>query len=142
LLESAIAAPQATILGEPVFADAIEVGAAYLFYFCQNHPFIDGNKRIALATCLIFLSENDLLSNESLDCAAFEKLTLNVVLKWFGLNLGGSPSGLIGQKRHQLQGSARTETGPPEHYSIDKDKPSQNWYKASGNDRTSPRPRP
>lgn len=52
LLESAVAAPQATLLGEPVFRDPMEIAAAYLFYLCRNHPFVDGNKRTALATCL------------------------------------------------------------------------------------------
>lgn len=78
LLESAIAAPQATMLGKPVFKDAIEVAAAYLFYICRNHPFIDGNKRTALATCLVFLTENKLLENEALDAALWESLTLDV----------------------------------------------------------------
>lgn len=78
LLESAIAAPKATMLGKPVFKDAIEVAAAYLFYICRNHPFIDGNKRTALATCLVFLTENKLLENEALDADLWESLTLDV----------------------------------------------------------------
>jgi death-on-curing protein len=49
-----------------------------LFYLCRNHPFLDGNKRIALATCLVFLSENGLLSDEDLDTDAWEQLTLDV----------------------------------------------------------------
>ena len=78
LLESAIAAPQATMMGAPLFADPIEVAAAYLFYLCRNHPFVDGNKRTALATCLVFLSENALLPQETLDVNGWEKLTLGV----------------------------------------------------------------
>lgn len=58
LLESAVAAPQATHGGEPLFRDAVEVAAAYLFYLCRNHAFVDGNKRTALAACLIFLRIN------------------------------------------------------------------------------------
>jgi len=78
LLESAVAAPQATMMGEPLFTDPVEIAAAYLFYLCRNHPFVDGNKRTALATCLVFLSENDLLPNEKLDVDAWEALTLDV----------------------------------------------------------------
>src|SRR5215510_6918491 len=78
LLESAVAAPQATMMGEPLFSDPIEVAAAYLFYLCNNHPFVDGNKRTALATCLVFLAENQLLSDEKLDADAWEALTLGV----------------------------------------------------------------
>ena len=78
LLESAITAPQATMMGQPIFRDPIDIAAAYLFYLCRNHPFVDGNKRAALATCLVFLSENELLPNEELDVDAWEKLTLGV----------------------------------------------------------------
>lgn len=77
-LESAVAAPQATMLGEPLLADPVEVAGAYLFYLCRSHPFVDGNKRVALATCLVFLSENGLLPNEHLDADAWEALTLDV----------------------------------------------------------------
>ncbi|MEK7271013.1 MAG: type II toxin-antitoxin system death-on-curing family toxin [Planctomycetota bacterium] len=78
LLESALAAPQATMMGEPLIADPADVAAAYLFYLCRNHPFMDGNKRTALATCLVFLSENGLLPNEDLDTDGWESLTLAV----------------------------------------------------------------
>lgn len=78
LLESAVAAPQATMMGKPMISDPIEIAAAYLFYLCSNHAFVDGNKRVALATCLVFLSENGLLMNEELDADAWENLTLAV----------------------------------------------------------------
>ena len=81
LLESAVAAPQATAFGEPVFQDAIEIGAAYLFYLCRNHPFIDGNKRVALASCLVFLEQNGALPDDGLPAQnldAWESLVLDV----------------------------------------------------------------
>ena len=78
LLESAVAAPQATMLGKPLFTQPLEIAAAYLFYLCRNHPFVDGNKRTALATCLVFLSENELLPDEQLDANSWERLTLDV----------------------------------------------------------------
>ena len=78
LLDSAVAAPQATMMGKPMFSEPVEVAAAYLFYLCRNHPFIDGNKRTALATCLVFLSENGYLSQEKLDVDVWEKLVLDV----------------------------------------------------------------
>jgi death-on-curing protein len=78
LLESAVAAPQATMMGAPLITDPIEIAASYLFYICGNHAFVDGNKRTALATCLVFLSENGLLPNERLDADAWESLTLDV----------------------------------------------------------------
>jgi len=78
LLDSAVAAPQATMMGQPMFREPVEVAAAYLFYLCRNHPFIDGNKRTALATCLVFLSENGYLSQEKLDADVWEQLVLDV----------------------------------------------------------------
>ncbi|MEQ1852613.1 MAG: type II toxin-antitoxin system death-on-curing family toxin [Chthoniobacteraceae bacterium] len=58
LLESAIAAPQASFAGASPYADVVEIAAAYLFYLCGNHPFVDGNKRVALGSCLVFLQLN------------------------------------------------------------------------------------
>ena len=78
LLESAVAAPQATMMGQPMISDPIEIAAAYLFYLCSNHPFVDGNKRMALVTCLVFLSENGFLENEELAVDDWENFTLAV----------------------------------------------------------------
>ena len=78
LLESAVAAPQATMMGQPMITEPIEIAAAYLFYLCSNHAFVDGNKRVALATSLVFLSENGLLRSENLPVDDWESLTLDV----------------------------------------------------------------
>ncbi len=78
LLESALAAPQATFGGEPLMQDGCEIAAAYLFYLCRNHPFVDGNKRTALAACVVFLEINELLSKRRLPLAAWESLVLDV----------------------------------------------------------------
>lgn len=66
LLESAVAAPQATYGGEALLKDVVEIAAAYLFYLCSNHPFVDGNKRTALAACLVFLEANGRLPDPGL----------------------------------------------------------------------------
>ena len=58
LLESAVAAPQASFGGKSPYADLVEVAGAYLFHLCRNHPFIDGNKRAALGACIVFLRLN------------------------------------------------------------------------------------
>jgi death-on-curing protein len=78
LLESAAAAPQATMLGRPLIVVPIEIAAAYLFYICRNHAFVDGNKRTALAACLVFLETNALLRNEKLPIDEWEALVLDV----------------------------------------------------------------
>ena len=58
LLESAVAAPQASFGGKSPYRDLAEVAAAYLYYLCRNHPFVDGNKRAALGSCIVFLRLN------------------------------------------------------------------------------------
>jgi len=58
LLESAVAAPQASFGGRSRYRDLTEVGAAYLYYLCRNHPFMDGNKRAALGSCIVFFRLN------------------------------------------------------------------------------------
>lgn len=77
LLESAVAAPQAGHGGKSVYADLVEIAAAYLFYLCRNHPFIDGNKRTALGACIVFLRLNGIEPKP--DSRQWEELTLAVV---------------------------------------------------------------
>lgn len=58
LLSSALAMPGATSGGRYLHADVYHQAAAYAFHICQNHPFLDGNKRTALASALVFLALN------------------------------------------------------------------------------------
>lgn len=76
LLESAVAAPQASFAGHSPFHDLVEIAAAYLFYLCRNHPFVDGNKRAALGACLVFLRINGL--EPQADGPEWEQLVLAV----------------------------------------------------------------
>jgi len=58
LLHSAVAAPQATYGGQSPYVDVPEIAAAYLFYLCRNHAFVDGNKRVAMTAAIVFLRLN------------------------------------------------------------------------------------
>jgi death-on-curing protein len=58
LLSSAIYMPQSGFGGEYFHKTIPAMAAAYAFHICQNHPFIDGNKRVALASSLVFLDIN------------------------------------------------------------------------------------
>ncbi len=58
LLQSAVAMPQAGLGSEFLHADLFEMAAAYLFHIVQNHPFIDGNKRVGAAAAMVFLELN------------------------------------------------------------------------------------
>jgi len=60
LLESALAQPEASFAGEWLHGDHYAMAAAYAYHLCQNHPFIDGNKRTALAAALVFLELNSM----------------------------------------------------------------------------------
>lgn len=73
LLLSAIAQPLSTFDGQYLHQTLHDKAAAYFFHLCQNHPFIDGNKRVALVSALIFLDMN----NQPIDYeqCALEKLT-------------------------------------------------------------------
>lgn len=76
LLESAVAAPQASFGGKSPYRDLAEVAAAYLYYLCRNHPFIDGNKRAALGACIVFLRLNGIEPKP--DGPEWEELVLGI----------------------------------------------------------------
>ncbi len=54
-----MAQPRACFGGEFLHADLHEMAAAYMYHLVQNHPFVDGNKRIGAATAIVFLVMND-----------------------------------------------------------------------------------
>lgn len=60
LLSSAAAMAYASFQDQFLHNDLFEMAAAYAFHISQNHPFLDGNKRTALASALVFLEMNDI----------------------------------------------------------------------------------
>lgn len=63
LLDSARAQAEAQFGGRYLHLDLFEMAAAYLYHIVQNHPFIDGNKRVGLEAALVFLEINGLSLN-------------------------------------------------------------------------------
>ena len=59
-LDSALAMPGASFGGEFLHSSIYHMAAAYGFHLCQNHPFIDGNKRVAGMAMFTFLKFNGL----------------------------------------------------------------------------------
>jgi len=57
-LKSALARPRATFGGQPLYPTLFEKAAALFESLCINHPFVDGNKRVAYAGAGIFLELN------------------------------------------------------------------------------------
>jgi len=58
LLDSAVNVPRVAFGGEYLHKTIPAMAAAYAFHLCQNHPFFDGNKRIALSSSVAFLEIN------------------------------------------------------------------------------------
>ncbi len=76
LLESAVAMPQSTFGGDDLHSGLAGKAAAYHFHLCANHPFVDGNKRVAVAASEVFLLINGHELSASDD--DIEELTLGV----------------------------------------------------------------
>ena len=76
LLSSAIAMAEAGFGGEYLHSNLFEMAAAYLFHIVQNHPFVDGNKRVGTMAAFTFLKLNG--HTLRVDDADFESLVLSV----------------------------------------------------------------
>lgn len=75
LLDSALKQPKITFEGKYLHDTLIKMAAAYGFHLCNNHPFVDGNKRIALVAMDVFLQRN------GLEITASEKETYKIMIK-------------------------------------------------------------
>lgn len=58
MLKSAVAMPAAAFDGKYLHPTIVEMAAAYLFHLVENHPFVDGNKRVGAMAALVFLELN------------------------------------------------------------------------------------
>ena len=76
LLESAVGMPRATFGGALLHRNIADMAVAYHFHICRNHPFVDGNKRVAVTAAEIFVRIN----NHELSASdeELEKLTMDV----------------------------------------------------------------
>lgn len=59
ILESCLQAPFQQIGGKFLYSDFKERAAILFYLMVKNHPFQNGNKRIAVVTLLHFLAKND-----------------------------------------------------------------------------------
>lgn len=75
LLDSAIEQPKATFDGDFLHESLYYMAAAYGFHLCMNHPFVDGNKRIALVAMDVFLQRN------GYEIIASEEETYQIIIK-------------------------------------------------------------
>ncbi|MCT9929401.1 type II toxin-antitoxin system death-on-curing family toxin [Planotetraspora sp. A-T 1434] len=58
LLDSAVHRPQARMFGQEAYPDLVTKAAALLHSLAVNHPFLDGNKRVAWVSTVVFLAYN------------------------------------------------------------------------------------
>lgn len=58
MLESAAGIPSSTFGGAYLHPTIPDMAAAYLFHLVENHPFVDGNKRVGTMAALVFLELN------------------------------------------------------------------------------------
>lgn len=89
-LESAIARPKATFDGQDLYPGLCAKAAALMFGLVNNHPFVDGNKRVGITAAVLFLVRNGLqlqASNEQIEHVtlevAVERRTVERMEIWF-----------------------------------------------------------
>lgn len=58
LLEAAVLRPQQTVFGSDAYPDLHTKAAAMLHSLIRNHPFVDGNKRTAILSMIVFYNLN------------------------------------------------------------------------------------
>jgi len=76
LLESAVHRPSASMFGQEAYTDLFDKAAALLQSLAINHPLVDGNKRMAWLSCVVFLSLNGVQLRPDIDAA--ERLVIDV----------------------------------------------------------------
>lgn len=91
LLDAAVAMPRQQFGGAYLHEDMAAMAAAYLYHIAQNHPFVDGNKRAAVMSALVFLKVNgidDLPSPKDLELITLQvaagELSKEKLTKWMG----------------------------------------------------------
>ena len=90
LLESALAKPKNIYLYSKSQSSIPSLASAYAYAISKNHPFLDGNKRVALVVSIAFMKLNGwrvVASQETLYTTfwnlAAEKISEDELLLWF-----------------------------------------------------------
>ena len=99
LADSAVSRPQASFAGEEFYTSVEAKAATLLFGIARNHPFIDGNKRVAVLAALQFLNVNGLDLNlappeeayKMIAGVAARTITLEALTTWLAGRLGPMP---------------------------------------------------
>lgn len=71
-LESALAQPMNVYFyGQ---GDLYDLAAAYAYHLAENQPFIDGNKRTAITTAIMFLEGNGIATSSITDAQLYDAM--------------------------------------------------------------------
>ena len=97
-LEAAAARPAMTFGGDDLYADVPAKAAALMHFLALNHPFVDGNKRVAAHAAVMFslingfgcLATSDELVSVTLDLAKGE-VEVEALAIWFRQRLRPLP---------------------------------------------------
>lgn len=65
LLDSALQTPFQTFGGNNLYPDVLDKASQLCYSLIENHPFVDGNKRIGVHLALLFLKLNNIELNYS-----------------------------------------------------------------------------
>ncbi len=97
-LDAAFHMPQAQFSGQFLHSTVFHMAAAYGFHLCQNHPFLDGNKRTAGMAMFTFLKLNGLepVATESdyyavMMAVASGNMTKEELADWLQTAVQGTP---------------------------------------------------
>ncbi|MEM1973793.1 MAG: type II toxin-antitoxin system death-on-curing family toxin [Thermoplasmata archaeon] len=89
LLLSIIEKPKLKFLGKEIYRSVFQKATVYLESIAKYHPFVDGNKRTAIAAALRFLNLNSYnfdASDEEIEnfilMVVEEKLDIDMIAKW------------------------------------------------------------
>ena len=98
LLESAEMTPQLSFGGEYLHTDLFEMAAAYAFHIAENQPFLDGNKRTALASAMVFLEMNGWTFGEEDDLTLYHAMIAVANREKDKQDLAGLFRGMVSKK--------------------------------------------
>lgn len=96
MLESAVARSQATYGGEELYPDLLSKAAALMHSLVNNHPFVDGNKRVGITASALFLQRNGrrlIASNQEVEAftlaVARGERSVEDIAAWFAAQTEG-----------------------------------------------------
>ncbi|MEO0515129.1 MAG: type II toxin-antitoxin system death-on-curing family toxin [Planctomycetota bacterium] len=99
MLASAVAMPRQRFAGDYLHRDLAAMASAYLYHLAMNHAFLDGNKRVASFSSLIFLRANGVDAGSLPSASDMIDITLAVagsqlakpaLIEWYRKQLDGS----------------------------------------------------